>query len=220
MLQTMCRICRYDGQFVHELGGVSRYRMLAEDIANQVTSRLNAGEAVSDVVQSFEDREDRRRAFEVACKTPLMDGIRKRRRANRVLIGIFVFLTVLYAVGLLDALILRENATQIAVGVLGNAVVVYALTRWRAWVYVGIPLWMAVILFGEIHDFSDAGGLDDPVGVVLIGILFAIGALVVWLAIHVRKSLFPYASFRGIKREVNGAVILPVELDHFSGDAA
>ena len=181
------------------------------DIGDDVIARVKAGEHPDYVIRSYTTPEDRLEAFEAIARIPLPQELRSPGVANWILSTLFVLLTVLYVFALVDSLLLGEEVVASAIGVIGNGVVVYALLKRRVWVYIGIPVWMGFVLFGELRGLA-ATDESDPFLAYAFLAFTMIAGIVIWLSVYVRRALFPYVTFRGLKRDRQSRIILPPEL--------
>lgn len=167
----------------------------SQELDRECRTRFLAGEDPRQIVESYPAPEQRQSALAILAVLPVAQAARTRRWAIRALLlylSLNVFGYSLTAVEMLG----REGFVGALIGALGCSVAIHGIFRRRWYTLVGLPYW-----FG----FMACGGLaaepivwaEDWVFVILALLVFY--AIPMWLAVRVRKVMFPLMTWRGVR---------------------
>lgn len=179
---------------------------------DSIAQKLADGVPPSRILAECVDDHERAAAFEVICQTPVREVAKGTPWQHGLLIMCFGVMALLYVVALGEALLLGQNPVPPAIGVVGSTLVVNGFRRRRLWAYVGAPVWSAFIALGELRGMSQDGGWAEPGDVFLLIVMLGMLGTAVILAVRLRRRLFPFSSWRGLRRDAEGALVVPQQI--------
>jgi len=135
----------------------------------------------------------------------------KAHMANTLLIFLLVIVAVLKTVGLLETFSYLGLLPAIMIAMVGIVIPMLCAVeayRWNGQIYMILPLFCFAAFVQLLREWLESRAQLGMMGLVILGTVFGLFALVLFLSIYIKKTVFPGIAGLGPKKDAQGQFVL------------